>query len=244
MGVLLPIVGDLLRVSVIDAVNATASGRRLSSSSVDAATAAAAALAASLAASGVEGESQTVSEPVSTGITVSVQSGPSSTLSLFSLPDSAGLDIYTAITQQVISYNTDPFTTALSTEYVSTGVVSVTVFDSSGNPIALSGLDTPVVIDMSAFESTLASSSSLTASTDGFWCGYYDSGANAWSMQGVALVSFSSQLPVCASVHLTNFVGLSAVPTQLLNFSSPVVTSSYSAMYEPRCIVWLRPFLS
>ena len=149
-----------------------------------------------------------------------MQTGSPLSLTLFTLPTDSALAEYTQLTEQIVSYNTNPFTYALSGEYVSTGVVSVSVFDSNGNPVSVSGLDTPVVFDLAS--STTASTNELVSLSEGFRCGYYNATLGAWTMTGVALVGYdTNDLPVCGTLHLSDFVGLSALTDELVESNTP-----------------------
>jgi hypothetical protein len=117
----------------------------------------------------------------------------------------------------MLSWHTNPFAFALSSPQVSTGVVSVSLFDADGVPIAISGLDDPVVFALDT-PGILAQFATLT---DGFRCAYFDSSKNDWSIRGVAFIAFQSDgTPLCGSLHLTDFAGMLPVVHQ--------PTSSYS----------------
>jgi hypothetical protein len=81
----------------------------------------------------------------------------------------------------------------------------VSLFDSDGVPIMLSGLDEPIVFGLD----TPAILAQFATLTDGFRCVYFDSSSNDWSIRGVALIGFGLDgTPFCGSLHLTDFAGM------------------------------------
>ena len=120
-------------------------------------------------------------------------------------------------------WRTNPFISSPASVFVITGVVSLGLFDENGSPVAVSGLDTPVVFGLDP----TATPVTYLPALDGFQCAFFDHSTLDWSLRGVALVAFdASGQPMCASLHLTEFVGLSAGQLGPHFSSTPIIITA------------------
>lgn len=123
-------------------------------------------------------------------------------------------------------WRTNPFVSSPASVFVITGVVSLGLFDEHGSPVAVSGLDTPVVFGLDP----AATPATYLPALDGFQCAYFDHSTRDWSLRGVVLVAFdASGQPMCASLHLTEFVGLSAGQLGPQRSPTPVTITAIDA---------------
>lgn len=106
-------------------------------------------------------------------------------------------------------------------------VISISLFDSSGNPLTVKDLKDPIVLTLQA------------NATPGASCAYWDEVEGKWSQKGMQRVLDASNINglVCSSNHLTMF---SAVVGFLVDMSSAVVCSNAGAIYSLEGLAMLR----
>jgi hypothetical protein len=118
----------------------------------------------------------------------------------------AAADIRGVVDSHVISWSFNPLAWATSNASLASAVTTVELVDVNGTSVA------PSMAPQAPSLVPLIVSPAVDTST--FHCGYWDTSSNQWSTSGVVVVGFvaledGSQSALCASLHLTDFAGLS-----------------------------------
>ena len=135
----------------------------------------------------------------------------------------------TSIALRRLQWSVNPYSFAVSSQYVSTGVVTVDVLDSTGAAIHLPADTAPSTLQL--FN---ADTGSDTTAVSTLQCSYFDLSSEEWLQDGVILIGYDSTTlnPICGTLHLTDFAGV-----QLPAFSSAEVGTSVAL--RMRYGVWM-----